>query len=114
MLDLSQLPVVLIDKTGGYKFIVAIVSDGEISKMVVRANQYCEYHRDILKELRLEMPSLNARCIGGGRINVDPDNKVIKIWGSSGDFGVEPDRAETVRMLKEAFTDFNINSGSFQ
>ena len=110
MSDLSQLPVVIIDEVEGYKFIVAIVSMGEISKMVIRANQHCEFHRDILKNLGFKIPGLIARCIGGGRINVDPVNKIIKIWGSSGDFGVEPNRAETARLLQEAFSDFNISS----
>lgn len=107
--DLLQLPTVLIDESGGYKFIVAIVKIGDKSKMVIRADATCDYHRDILRQLSFEISGGKACCIGGGNINIDPGNKVIKIWGSSGDFGVEPDRSETIRLLREAFPDFNIN-----
>jgi len=105
---LSQLPIVLIDERGGYKFIVAVVNDGETSKMVVRADASCEFHRDILRKLRFEAPGINAQCVGGGRINIDPIGKVIDIWSSSGDFGIEPNRAETVRLLSEAFPGFDV------
>ncbi len=110
VITLSELQSVIIDEVGGYKFIVAKVSEGEASKLVVRANANCSFHRDILGLLRHEASNLNARCIGGGNIEVDPTNKVIKIWGSSGDFGVEPNRAETVKMLNEAFLEFKIES----
>lgn len=111
-MTLSELPVVIIDEEGGYKFIVAKVSEGEASKLVVRANASCELHRYILSKLELEASGLNARCIGGGRIEINPTNKTIKIWGKSGDFGLEPDRANTVRMLSGAFPDFKIESST--
>jgi len=97
---------VVIDRQGGYKFIVVRVTDSNgRGKMVIRAKAECEYHRDILAILRQElMPhNLDARCIGGGRIQVAPEGKTIHIWDYSGDFGKEPNRSYTVRMLKRAF-----------
>jgi hypothetical protein len=111
-ITLSELPVVVIDKTGGYKFIVIKVSESEVSKFVVRADAGCGYHDDIFQKFRREAQGLSARCIGGGRINIDPANKVIKIWDSSGAFGVEPDRAETVKILSETFPDFKIEAST--
>lgn len=108
---INSVAEVRIDSRGGYKFIVAELTDSNGAKrLVVRADQGCDYHRDILAGLRQEVRSLGlgARCIGGGQISIDPDAKKISIRGSSGDFGVEPDRNETVRMLKEAYPEYQV------
>ena len=68
-MNLETLQEVVIDSTGGYKFIVAEVTDGiGASKVVIRANKDCEYHRDILEKLceEVQPKGLRARCIGGG------------------------------------------------
>ncbi len=78
---------------------------------MVRANERCSMHRDILKTVRIEI-SLPARCIGGGRIQIDPDKKTIRIWGYSGDFGEEPDRQQTGKMLQEAFPDWTVTASN--
>ena len=107
----STVADVKIDERGGYKFIVARVTDGKGGeKLVVRAEASCAYHRDILAILRQEVRSvgLNAECVGGGRISISPERKSISISGSSGDFGVEPNRYNTVRMLQVAFPEFRV------
>ncbi|MBI2064916.1 MAG: hypothetical protein HYT62_02595 [Candidatus Yanofskybacteria bacterium] len=111
-MTLLELADVVIDARGGYKFIVVRVSDGVNNKLVIRANENCGYHRDILGLLRREAPDFRMSCVGGGRINIDPANKRIDIWSSSGDFGVEPDRRNTAEMLRIAFPDFEITIGS--
>ncbi len=102
---------VVVDHCGSYKFIVAEVTDenGRM-KLVVRANQECEYHMNILTMLREEVrPSgFNARCIGGGRIKINRNKKTICIWDYSVGFGKEPDRRQTVRMLQAAFPNFQV------
>src|SRR3989344_9469977 len=110
-MTLNDVQEVVIDPSGGYKFIVAKLTDsngGE--KLVVRAQENCGYHNDILNLLRHEVrPSgLNARCIGGGRIEINPEAKTIRIWSKRGGFGAEPDRQETVRMLQAAFPEFQV------
>ncbi len=109
-MQLNELPDVVIDAMGGYKFIVVQVSDGNDSKIVIRANEHCDYHRDILALLRREASGLGARCIGGGRININPNDKEITISDSSGDFGLEPDRNKTVEMLQATFPEYKIIS----
>jgi len=110
---LDALQEVAIDPRDGYKFIVAIVSDGNgNARKVVRANQDCVLHHEIYALLRQEVKSLdpNARCscIGGGRIEIDLDVRTIKLWADSGEFGKEPDRQETVRILSGAFPEFQV------
>lgn len=53
-------------------------------------------------------PVMRRCCIGGGRIDRNNHDRVIRIWGDSGDFGEEPDRSLTVKMLQKAFLDFQI------
>lgn len=88
-------------------------SSGE-KKQVVRAGEGYKYHADILILMkRYELKDgLTAKCVGGGRIVVAPVAKIIEIWGRSGDFGKEPDRNETVRMLQAAFPYFTVTVGS--
>ena len=67
-MTINEVREVVIDPAKGYKFIVAQLTDGNGGKrLVVRANQKCGFHRDILALLRQEVrPSgLDAHCIGG-------------------------------------------------
>ena len=109
-MTINDVREVEIDAEGGYKFIVVCLTDGdENEKLVVRADENCSYHRDILYLLRSQLPSnITARCIGGGQILIDPKQKSIMIWGSSGDFGVEPDRTKTIELLQTAYPDYRV------
>ena len=112
-MEINEVTEVVIDEVGGYKFIVAeIHNENGDKRLVVRANKGCDYHRVILALLRTDISDfgLSAKCIGGGQINRNSESKIITICGSSGDFGVEPDRSETVRMLERAFPDYQIIS----
>lgn len=113
-MTLTDVPEVVVDPSGGYKFIVAkLIDDNGGEKLVVRAKEeHCDYHDDLLSWLRREVSSsgLKAFCIGGGRIKVSSDEKTIRIWNKSGAFGKEPDRERTVRMLQAAFPEFNVTA----
>lgn len=103
---------VVIDSSGGYKFIVATATDRNgKTQTIVRANEKCNKHRGILTLLEKEAAplGLTVRCIGGGNISVKPEAKTIQIWGSSGDFGREPNRQQTVSMLRVAFPEFRVS-----
>lgn len=116
-MTINDVPEVVIALEDSYKFIVALLIDGNgDERLVVRAEkgEGCGNHRDILGLLRQEVRSggLNVHCIGGGRIDINSNAKTICIWGYSYDFGEEPDRKETVRMLQVAFPDFQVTSSS--
>lgn len=113
-MDLKNLPDVVIDPRGGYKFVTCEVTDKNgNSKIVVRARENADYHREIVRQLKMEAVELNVYCLGGGRINVNSETKTISIWSSSGDFGVEPNREETTaKLLQKAYPDFKIEVGS--
>jgi len=68
-MTINEVREVVIDPAKGYKFIVAQLTDGNGGKrLVVRANQKCGFHRDILALLWQEVRphGLNAHCTGGG------------------------------------------------
>jgi hypothetical protein len=113
-MNIQDVPVVKSVGEEGYKFIVVCVVKPETKeeKLVVRAHQDCEYHRDILawfKNEELQGSSLKCGCVGGGRIRINTSDKTVEIWDSSGDFGEEPDRTLTVTMLQEAFPEFVVS-----
>lgn len=110
---LADVQEVVIDPCGGFKYIAVKLVDGSgFEKLVVRANEECINHMDILSLLWEEInPSDSRPCwVGGGQIWVSPKEKIIHIWGRSGDFGQEPDRQQTVSLLQKTFPDFQIIS----
>lgn len=98
------------DRDGGYKFIVAIVWNraGNRNKMVIRADGRYYYHKELLEEFSVEVRPLCAHCVGGGRIHVDASARKIYIWEESSEFGTEPSREETARMIRAAFPDYEV------
>jgi len=113
-MNIQEIPVVKCIGDEGYKFIVVRVVDTEAKeeKFIIRAHQNLQYHRNILawlKEQELGGTGLKSTCIGGGRIRFDHENKTIKIWDRSGDFGKEPERALTVAILQEAYQGYVVS-----
>ncbi|EZA50836.1 Sex-regulated protein janus-A [Ooceraea biroi] len=50
---------------------------------------------------------LQANCVGGGRIQHDPDEKTIKVYGYSQGFG-KADHQVSVELLKKKYPGYNI------
>lgn len=110
MATFTELPEVInYDVENPYKFIVAKLIDSDNVRIIVRSasEKRCKMHRDILTLLQQEIRDMglviHCRCIGGGYINIDHQEKKITIYSGSGDFGIEPNREHTVRMLQAAF-----------
>lgn len=105
---MNELPLVRLDPSGGYKYILAsvLLADGT-QMLVVRADQTCDYHRDILAKLRCENGVVRAACLGGGQVRVDPMAKSIRTWDYSGDFG-PPDYAKVDELVRAAYPDYSI------
>jgi len=82
-MTVNEVEEVVIDAKDGYKFIVVKLIDNEDNKkLIIRADQNCEYHDEIFDSLRrgIRTNGLKARCIGGGRIDINPSAKIIQIW----------------------------------
>uniref|UniRef100_A0A0A9ZD48 Sex-regulated protein janus-A n=2 Tax=Lygus hesperus TaxID=30085 RepID=A0A0A9ZD48_LYGHE len=112
---LDQVPDVEIDPEGRFKYVLIRVyapttRDGnEPSKMVVRGNARGAYHADIYDETMQTLVKLNldSECVGGGRIEHHPAQKIIKIYGYSQGFG-KADHEISSELVKKAFPDYNV------
>jgi hypothetical protein len=106
-MELNQIPNVIVDPEGGYKYILAVVFSYNGRKKVVRADKQCDFHREILERLEDEVYPLGTRCVGGGQIRINPKEKVIEIGGRSGDFG-RADHGIAKELLQAKFPDYEI------
>ncbi|XP_033229133.1 sex-regulated protein janus-A-like [Belonocnema kinseyi] len=57
---------------------------------------------EVLKKLQLK-----SKCLGGGRINHDAENKTIKVYGYSQGFG-KADHKVSVNLIKKKYPDYEI------
>ncbi|CAI8058101.1 14 kDa phosphohistidine phosphatase [Geodia barretti] len=84
---MDQVADVDIESDGVYKYILIKVSDkkSSASKMVVRGYSWADYHADILDRVspKFHRLGLTYECLGGGRIDHNSRDKLIKIYGYS-------------------------------
>ncbi|MCS7044508.1 MAG: hypothetical protein NZR01_17115 [Bryobacteraceae bacterium] len=81
------------------KFVVGLREDGGRLAVVFDPSQ-------VLHSLIGERHRL--RVLGGGWLAVDPALRSVVIWGESGQFGREPDRRLTVRVLEAALAGYTV------
>jgi hypothetical protein len=90
----------------GYKFIIAFVGE----QKVVRASEN-EGHYGIYKKLLAEAGDQYVQVRGGGRIKVANGEKIVYIWGDSGNFQRENNwerRNITAKIIQRAFPGYKI------
>ncbi|XP_076232223.1 14 kDa phosphohistidine phosphatase isoform X2 [Calliopsis andreniformis] len=109
---LDKVPDVDIDGYGRFKYILINVQDqaSKEKKSIVRGYARSQWHADIFNEAESELKSLSglrAECLGGGRIEHDPDEKTIKVYGYSQGFG-KADHEVSVNLLKKKYPDYTI------
>ncbi|ALC46262.1 janA, partial [Drosophila busckii] len=115
--DLADVPLVDIDPQGIYKYILIKVygkekSNGdEPSIKIVRGYANCEWHADIYDRVQAicKRTGLDTECLGGGRIEHNPDKKYIKVYGHSTGFG-KADHLESKRILLTEYKDYEIET----
>ncbi|XP_071628412.1 14 kDa phosphohistidine phosphatase isoform X1 [Temnothorax longispinosus] len=109
---LDKVPDVDIDGHGRFKYILINVQDnvGKASKKIVRGYARAQWHADIFDQVDEQIKKhagLQANCVGGGRIEHDPDEKTIKVYGYSQGFG-KADHQISVELLKKKYPTYNI------
>ncbi|XP_019888564.1 14 kDa phosphohistidine phosphatase isoform X2 [Ooceraea biroi] len=109
---LDKIPDVDIDGHGKFKYILITVEDetNKASKQIVRGYARAQWHADIFDEVNEHVKKhggLQANCVGGGRIQHDPDEKTIKVYGYSQGFG-KADHQVSVELLKKKYPGYNI------
>ncbi|XP_022117637.1 14 kDa phosphohistidine phosphatase-like isoform X2 [Pieris rapae] len=112
MSSLSSVPLVDIDPSGVFKYILINVYEevksGQEPKItIVRGYKRCNYHSDIYDEVQAKLSPLDCEPLAGGRISHDPENKKIHIYGYSQGYG-KADHEVTAKLIKAAYPEYTI------
>ncbi|CAF3441344.1 unnamed protein product [Rotaria socialis] len=111
--EISDVPDVDIGEAGCFKYILIEVRDRGTtfnqSKLVVRGDAACGFHADVLDimEEQIDKAKLKLDCKGGGRIRVNPQKRIISVYGYSMGFG-RADHDKTVEILKKQYPQWTI------
>ncbi|XP_037951433.1 sex-regulated protein janus-A-like [Teleopsis dalmanni] len=113
---LNAVPDVDIEE-GVFKYVLIKVfgkekADGsEPNKNIVRGYADCKWHSDIYERVSssLQGLGLETECLGGGRIDHNPDAKKIKVYGYSQGYG-KADHDESRKILLSKYTDYEIEA----
>ena len=89
---------------------------GSEKYLIVRGWEDCAFHADILDKFQNEEmqndtelnSNFTSSCPGGGRINHDPENKQIVIYGYSQGYG-RCDHEVTHQFVTEEFPDYAVS-----
>ncbi|XP_064553221.1 sex-regulated protein janus-A [Drosophila montana] len=113
--DLLALPLVDVDGKGIFKYILIKVIGKEDctdnKKNIVRGYADCDYHSDIYERVMeaCKKTGLETKCLGGGRIEHNPEKKYMKVYGYSQGFG-KADHLESKRILQTKYKDYEIET----
>ncbi|EDW59252.2 sex-regulated protein janus-A [Drosophila virilis] len=113
--DLLAVPLVDVDGKGIFKYVLIKVigkedcTDNE--KNIVRGYADCDYHSDIYERVMksCKKTGLETECLGGGRIEHNPEKKYMKVYGFSQGFG-KADHLESKRILQTKYEDYEIET----
>ncbi|TKS74537.1 hypothetical protein D9C73_008620 [Collichthys lucidus] len=108
---LAKIPDVEIDPEGTFKYILVRVKvkDGDVNKDIVRGTKSAEYHNHIFEKVSPAMEALGmeCKCLGGGKIEHNSQEKKLRVFGESTAFG-KADHSVSVEKLKSVFSDYEI------
>lgn len=105
---IDMIPICETDSEGVFKYIQISCNN----KIYIRGYASCKYHKGIYKEFQKELENHGAtgfitKVLGGGRINISPTEKTIKVYGYSHAYG-RCKHQKTCDLLKEKYPDYEI------
>ncbi|XP_034831182.1 14 kDa phosphohistidine phosphatase-like [Maniola hyperantus] len=108
----SNIPLVDIDPTGVFKYILLNVYDKKKDEakpqmVILRGYKRSDYHSDIFDEVQAKLSPFDCEPLGGGRISHDPDSKKIHIYGYSQGYG-KADHEVAAKLVKDAYPGYTI------
>uniref|UniRef100_A0A915Q0G3 Sex-regulated protein janus-B n=1 Tax=Setaria digitata TaxID=48799 RepID=A0A915Q0G3_9BILA len=109
-MSLENIPDVDIDPEGLFKYVMIKVTaklTGE-EKLVIRGYKHCKWHKNIFKQTEKEVgSSFSLKCVGGGRINHEPQKKSLFVYGYSQRYG-QAKHEKTVSILRTKYPEYKI------
>uniref|UniRef100_A0A0R3RXP7 Sex-regulated protein janus-A n=1 Tax=Elaeophora elaphi TaxID=1147741 RepID=A0A0R3RXP7_9BILA len=117
-MSLENIPDVNIDPEGIFKYIMIKVPVKIISavtsepkggeKLIIRGYKHCKWHKNIFKQTEKEIgTSFSLKCVGGGRINHEPQKKSLFVYGYSQRYGPAK-HEQTVELLQKKYPEYKI------
>ncbi|KAI7684943.1 14 kDa phosphohistidine phosphatase [Sarcoptes scabiei] len=103
--SLADIEDVEIDDFGRFKYILIKASLNDQHKFLVRGFAWASYHADIFDLFESSKSPIKYECVGGGRIEVEPHNKKIKIFGYSQGFG-RADHEMSCDLVRKKYKDY--------
>ncbi|XP_029938600.1 14 kDa phosphohistidine phosphatase [Salarias fasciatus] len=112
MLDaLVKIPDAEIDPEGTFKYILIRVKlkDGDAFKDIVRGTKSAQYHNHIFEKVTpaLEALGMECRCLGGGKIEHNSQEKKLRVFGESTAFG-KADHSVSADKLRTTFSGYEV------
>jgi hypothetical protein len=87
---MDQIKQVEIDAAGRFKYVLLRIVDrsSKQERLCVRGSLAAAFHADLVdvfeeKLRKLKIAHVECRCIGGGRIYVNPDERTLNVYGYS-------------------------------
>ena len=101
----TEIPICFIEPKGVYKYVQINYNN----QIYIRGIKKCKYHKGIYHNFIKEIEKPKTKCLGGGRIKFEPEEKNIFVYGYSNAYGrYEGQHEKTVEILKKFYPDFNI------
>jgi phosphohistidine phosphatase len=114
---LDRIQNCIIDSHGIFKYIqiqVKEINDASLSKYVVRGYLKHKFHADNFDDFSKEIENskdlhklVEYECVGGGRININKDDKTIFVYGYSQSYG-QCNHQISCDILKQYYPDYTI------
>ena len=103
----DEFPLAEVGESELQKYVVANVeSEDGRNKKVVRSRNV-NHHNQIFDSLTTVAPG-KVTCLGGGALFYSANPKVIRVYGTSGEYGQDPDRNVTIALIASAYPDFKV------
>ena len=103
------IPSVDIDDEGKFKYILIKLKNKseKKSRFIVRGYKWATFHAGIFDKLEKELKAAgyDCKCVGGGRIQHNPKEKKIFVYGHSWCYG-RANHSCTVSLLQEKYPDY--------
>ncbi|KAL3984802.1 Janus/Ocnus (Ocnus) family protein [Acanthocheilonema viteae] len=109
-MSLENIPDVDIDPEGLFKYIMIKVTSKSTGneKWIVRGYKHCKWHKNIFEQTEKEIgSSFSLKCVGGGRINHEPQKKSLLVYGYSQRYGPAK-HEQAVNLLQKKYPEYKI------
>lgn len=99
------------------KYVVVQIG-GDVQRRVVFGAE-CANHSDAYDSFRENylyryyQEAIEHEVVGGGYYHHNPAERRVELWGASGTFGRDPDRAASAKAVRESYPDYEVKTSEW-